>query len=53
MSPKQPGGMQATFPRLCLLQGCAGAVLRSQELLFVLPGCLGKELPDGPLPSLA
>lgn len=45
--------MQAPFPKLCLVLGCLGAVLWSQELLFVLPCCLGRGLPDSPLLSWA
>ena len=53
MSPKHLGSLQAPFCELCLVLGCLGAVLWSWELLFVLPCCLGRGLPDGPLLSLA
>lgn len=42
MSPKHLGGMEDPFPELCLVLGCLGAMLWSQELLCVLPCCLGR-----------
>lgn len=41
MSRKQLDGLQAASPEHCLVP------------LFVLPCCLGRGFPEGPLPSLA